>query len=203
MLNGETETEEHVAKARTLTGKLQIAAYAGCIKFRALKNGDNHADGHKDIDHLYFSEERGFRWDLDQIWVRDVSPQHPQFVPQRAFRMDWHDVHLDREGFEALMRSMGVSVQQRSDAYVPGNQKIFKTGVAGRPSSIKLVLPVARSRLTAGDYPDTQTKFSEQLAEHLAKAEPEAPRLTAKAIRNNPEFRELWRLRAPKIIDRS
>jgi hypothetical protein len=204
MLYGEGGTEEQSAKARDLLERLHVAAYAGRVKFRALKNGESHADGHKDIDHLYFSEQRGLRWECDEIWVRGLSPERPKFKSQPPFTMDWRDVHLDRKEFEALLREMGVSVQQSSSADVPGNQKIFKTGLAGRPTSINLVLPMARSRLNAGDYPDTQAKFSEQLAEDLAKAEPHAPRMTPKAIRNNPEFKELWRRRKPpKIIDPS
>jgi hypothetical protein len=204
MLYGEAgTTEEQSAKAKDLIERLHEAAYAGRIKLRALKNGDNHADGHKNIDHLYFSEERGLRWDLDEIWVRGLSPEHPKFKSHRSFTWDWRDVHLDREGFEALLQAMGVSVQQGSDADVPGDQEIYTTGLAGRPTSIRLVLPMARDRLNAGDYPDTQKTFSEQLAADLAKAEPRAPRMSAKAIRNNPEFRELWRRKPPKIIDPS
>src|SRR6267378_1410116 len=66
MLYGETETEEQSAKAKDLIERLHYAAYAGRIKFRALKNVDSHADGHKNIDPLYFSEPRGFRWDCDE-----------------------------------------------------------------------------------------------------------------------------------------
>jgi hypothetical protein len=204
MLHGEAGTEEQSAKARDLIERLQSAAYAGRIKFRALKNGDSHADGHKNIDHLYFSDPRGYRWDCDEIWVRDLSPEHPRFKSQRSFTRDWRDVHLDREGFEALLRNMDVSVRQSPDAALPANQKIFYNGLAGRPTSIKLVLAMALSRLNAGDYPDTLVKFSEQLAEAFAKAEPLAPPMSAKTLRNNPEFRELWRRRKPpKIIDPS
>lgn len=204
MLYGEAGTEEQSAKVKDLIERLHEAAYAGRIKLRALKNGDNDADGHKNIDRLYFSEQRGLRWDLDEIWVRDLSPRHPKFKPQRSFTRDWRDVHLDREEFEALLRNMGVSVQQNSDAAVPANQKIFYNGLAGRPTSIKLVLPMALSRLNAGDYPDTLVKFSVQLAEAFAKAEPLAPPMSAKTLRNNPELRELWRHRKPpEIIDPS
>ena len=67
-----------VPGVRILTGKLQsAAAYAGSVKFRGLKNGDNHSDGHKDIDRLYFSEERGFRWERDEIWVCDGESSTP------------------------------------------------------------------------------------------------------------------------------
>jgi len=204
MLDGEAGTEEQSAKAKDLTERIHRAAYAGQLKLRALRNGNNHADGHKDIDPLYFSEPRGLRWQCDEIWVRGLSPEHPKFKSHRSFTWDWRDVHLDREGFEALLRAMGVSVQQGSDADVPGDQKIYKTGLAGRPTSIHLVLPIARDRLDAGEYPDTQKMFSEQLAAELAMAEPRAPRISPKAIRNNPEFREAWRRRKPpKIIDPS
>ena len=134
MLYGEAgTTEEQSAKAKDLIERLHEAAYAGRIKLRALKNGDSHADGHKNIDRLYFSEERGLRWDLDEIWVRGLSSQHPKFKSHRSFTRDWRDVHLDREEFEDLLRNMGVSVQQSSYADGPGNQKIFKSGLAGRP----------------------------------------------------------------------
>jgi hypothetical protein len=189
LLDSEPETEEQRAKAKDLIKQLRSAAYAGHVRFRALKNGDNPADGYKDIDHLYFSEPRRLRWENDEIWSRG---------------RDWRDVHLDRQGFEALLRKMDVSVQQSSDADIPGDQKIYTTGLAGRPTSIHLVLPMARDRLDAGDYADTQKTFSEQLAADLAKTEPAAPRMSPKAIRNNPEFRELWRRRKlPKIIDPS
>jgi hypothetical protein len=197
-------TEEQSAKAKDLIGRLHEAAYAGRLQLRALKNGYNHADGHQNIDRLYFSEERGIRWDLDEIWVRSLSPEHPKFKSHRWFTWDWRDVHLDREGFEALLQAMGVSVQQGSDADVPGDEKIYKTGLAGRPSSLTRILPMIRDRLDAGDYPRTKTMFAQQLAEHFAKTEPVAPRISPKTLMNNPEFSELWRRgKTPKIIDPS
>jgi hypothetical protein len=190
MLYGETGNEEKSAKAKDLIERLHSAAYAGRIKFRALKNGDNHADGHKDIDHLYFSEERGFRWDLDEIWVRDLSPERPKFKPHRAFRMDWHDVHLDREDFEALLRDMGISVLQSLDAVAPGKLKTFKTGGPGRPTSKHFVLGKARCRLDAGDYPSKLSVFSRELADALRNEEPDAAPMTAKTVAN--AIRQLW-----------
>jgi hypothetical protein len=200
---GEPGTEEQSTKAKYLIERLHPAAYAGRVRFRALKNGDSHTDGHKDIDPLYFSEPRGLRWEFDEIWVRDLSPQNPKFKAQGRLTRDWRDVHLDRGDFEVLLRSMGVSVMQSPDVDVLGDQKIYKTGVAGRPTSIGLVLPLARERLNAGDYPESLAKFSEQLAEYLVTAEPGAPRITPKTIRNNQKFRELWRQRPPKNIDPS
>lgn len=174
----------------------------GASKFLALKIGDDHADGHKYIDRLYFSEARGIRWEIDEIWTRDLSPSNPRFKSEGAFMREWRDVHLDRKEFEALL-NMDLSLRRHSDANLPVAQNIIRTGLAGRPSSIHLVLPVAQSRLAARDYPDTQAKFSEQLAQHLKETFPGAPRMTPKAIGNNPDFKELWRRKPPKIIDPS
>ena len=126
MVDGEATNEENSAKAKDLTERLHGAAYAGRIKFRGLKNGDNPADGHRVIDPLYFSEPRGLRWSSDEIWFRDLSPRHPTFKSQPPFTMDWRDVHLDREDFAALLRDMGVSVVQSLDAVAPGKRKLSR-----------------------------------------------------------------------------
>jgi hypothetical protein len=204
MLYGDAETQEQSARAKELIERLHSAAYAGRIKFRALKNGDDHTDGHKDIDRLYFSEPRGLRWNCDEIWNRDLSRDHPKFKSRPPyFRMDWRDVHLDREAFEALLQDMGVSVQQSLNADHPDKQKILKTGMPGRPTSKHLVLNMARRRLDAGDCPTSLIAFSKQLADELAKSEPETPLMTPKSVAN--AIREMWRThpKAPKIIDRS
>jgi hypothetical protein len=191
MLHEAGTTEEQNAKAKDLIERLHQAAYAGRIKFRALKNGDNHADGHKDIDHLYFSEERGFRWELDEIWVRDLSPRHPKFKSQPPFTMDWRDVHLDREDFEALLRDMGVSVVQSLDAVAPGKRKTLTTGMPGRPTSRHLVLEIARRRFDAGNLPSNLAAFSRELADALRNEEPQAAPMKAKTVCN--AIREPWR----------
>jgi hypothetical protein len=41
---------------------------------------------------------------------------------------------------------------------------------------------------------------TKQLAEELAKSDPEAPRMSPKPIYNNAELRRLWRRMVPKII---
>ena len=151
MLYGEPGTTvEQGAKTKDLIGRLQEAAYAGRIQLRALKNGDKDADGHQNIDRLYFSEQRGLRWDIDEIWVRGLSPAHPEFKSHRSFTWDWRDVHLDRKSFEALLQDMGMTVQRSSDADLPSDQTIYTTGLAGRPTSIHLILPMARGRLSPG-----------------------------------------------------
>ncbi len=203
MVNGEAPTEEQSARAKDLIERLHSAAYAGRIKFRGLKNGDDHADGHKDIDLLYFSEPRGLRWDCDEIWVRDLSRKYPVFKSRPPFTRDWRDVHLDRKDFEALLRDMGVSVQQSPDADASDKRKIFTTGMPGRPSSKHLVLRMAQRKLDDGDHPDTLAAFSKKLAEDLVIAEPQAPPVTPKTVSNS--IRALWRAhqKPPKIIDHS
>jgi hypothetical protein len=126
MVDGEATNEENSAKAKDLTERLRSAAYAGRIKFRGLKNGDNPADGHRVIDPLYFSEPRGLRWGSDEIWVRDLSPRNPKFKSQPPFTMDWRDVHLDREDFEALLQAMGIAVVKSLDADAPPTERLSK-----------------------------------------------------------------------------
>jgi hypothetical protein len=194
MVDDETvTTEEEGNTVRLLTERLQEAAYAGRIKIRALKNGDTHADGHRDVDRLYFSESRGFRWERDEIWVCDLSPQHPKFVPNRAFRMDWHDVHLDREEFEELLRRMRVPIIDESETNAPGQRKTLRTGMPGRPTSKHLVLKMAQRRLDSGTFPPSLAAFSRELADELRNGEPGAAPMKEKTIGN--AIRKLWHAR--------
>jgi hypothetical protein len=190
MVDGEATNEENSAKAKHFTERLHSAAYAGRIKFRALRNGDNPADGHRVIDPLYFSEPRGLRWGSDEIWVRDLSPRHPEFKSQPSFTLDWRDVHLDREDFEALLQAMGVSVVQSLGAGTPGKRKTLRSGVPGRPTSKHLVLEKARCRLDAGDYPSKLSVFARELADALRNEEPAAAPMTEKTVGN--AIRKLW-----------
>jgi hypothetical protein len=190
-LFGEAETEEERAKIKNLIQQLHSAAYAGRIRFRALRNGDSPADGHKDIDPLYFSERRGLRWNCDEIWVSGLSPRRPTFESQGRFTVDWRDVHLDREDFEALLRDMGVSVVQSLDAVAPGKRKTLTTGMPGRPTSKHLVLEIARRRFDAGNLPSNLAAFSRELADALRNEEPQAAPMKAKTVCN--AVREPWR----------
>src|ERR1035437_6679022 len=204
MLYVEAETEAHSASAKGLIERLHSAAYAGHIKFRGLRNGGDPADGHKDIDRLYFSESRGLRWYADEIWSRDVSPDQPKFESRpQHFTMAWRDVHVDREDFEVLLREMGVSVQQNPDADAMGKRKTFTTGTPGRPTSKHLVLPMAQRKLDDGDCPNTLIEFSRQLAEELRIDEPGAAPMTPKTISNVIRKLSNARQKPPKIIDRS
>jgi hypothetical protein len=183
-----------------LLEKLHDAALAGSVRFRALKIGNNN---YQAIDLSYFSARREFNWNKNEIQCciscHALDDYHHEGEYDAEFALEWHNVHVDREQFASLLRDMGVSVEPStgySDA--PNEPKIYKTGLQGRPTAIKLALKEARSRLDAGDYPKTKEMFSEQVVDAVAKAEPEAPTMTPKALRNNPEFTELWRRRRPK-----
>jgi hypothetical protein len=184
--------KEQIAKAEDLLERLHSAAYAGRVKFRAVQEGEDPANGYKDIDSLYFYIKPFFNWSQDVIF----HESEPSTV--------WHFVHLDREQFEALLREMGVSVQQNPnpqspDPDVPGVRKTFTTGVAGRPSSRHLVQPEAKRRLDAGSSPETLAAFSRQLAAWLKDTEPLAAPMTARTIES--AIRDLWRRSKPhKII---
>jgi hypothetical protein len=188
-LDGEEQIEALRSKEEQLIERLQSAAYDGHIGFRALKNGEHAADGYREIDPLYFSEGRGFRWNWDQIWSRrPLSSDDRSYFPQSpAFTEDWHDVHLDRQQFEVLLQEMGVSVQR----------KTLTTGMPGRRTSKHLVLDLAQRRLNAGDYPPTLTDFSKQLAKELSRKEPLAAPATPKTVANliRDLFREHKKLR--------
>jgi len=185
---GSPLTVEQSSQLDILLERLNGAAYSGRIKFRALKNGESPIDGHKDIDPLYFAQQRGFEWCYDAIFSDGSA-------------IDWSDVHLDRHAFVLLLRDMGVSVQQIPEADVPGERKTFRTGAAGRPTSMHFVLDMAKRRLDARDYPESKTKFSEELAAELKATEPKAVPIKPKTIRNSAEFKDLWLHKAPKKID--
>lgn len=182
-LNNETPTKEQRIKARSLVERLRSAAHAGRIKFRGLRNGADHADGHKQIDNLYFSEPRGLRWEADQIWSGAPYRRFPDFEPRPPhFVMEWHDVHLDRKDFEALLRDEDVSIQQSADAL--DEQTTYATGAPGRPTSRHLVVPEAERILDDGHRPKNLTVFSNELAKWLRTNHPKAAPMTSKAIQN-------------------
>jgi hypothetical protein len=190
------------AKLDFLLERLNSAARDGHIKFRALKNGDSSIE-HQNIDPLYFKKQRRFDWTHDSIWSDDPTNSDDTLEDSIIDAMtesnegtaDWEDVHLEREAFVLWLRDMGGSVKECLVADVPGNQKLYKTGLPGRPTSIQLILQMARKRLDAEDYPETFTKFAEELAEAFAAAEPDAPRATVKTLTNSADLRGLWRHR--------
>jgi hypothetical protein len=60
-LDGKSMTKEQNLKIRVFIQRLQNAAYAEHLTFRAHKTGDEEANTHRVIDNLYFSQPRGFR----------------------------------------------------------------------------------------------------------------------------------------------
>jgi hypothetical protein len=198
--------------SEALLERLHQAARAGQIRFRALPVGDNK---YQEIDPLYFGARPELNWNKNEIlsWrpidERECKPGYDGEECDEVLGVDWCDVHLDREQFASLLREMGVSVEQNLDPGAPQNLdaevaadlsdlETSGTGLAGRPTSIQSILPLAQKRLDARAYPDTITEFSEQVARDFAKAAPKAHHPTAKAIRNNSDFRDMWRKKPRK-----
>jgi hypothetical protein len=160
-------TEEQVTRRDELLPRLQEAAYAGRIKFRALREGDDPANGYTTIDPRYFYVRPHFHWSQDTILHQNNDASIP-----------WYFVHLDREGFAALVQEIGASVP------------IYKTGAPGRPTSKHLVEQEAKRRLDAGEIPKTLAEFSRQLAEWHRTTHPSAPQMVAHTIENS--IRGMW-----------
>jgi hypothetical protein len=176
------------------------AGYAGRVKFRAIKEGEDPASGYRDIDPLYFYVKPFFNWSQDVIFHREDESATV-----------WYFVHLDREQFASLLRKMGVSVEQNLDPGAPQNLdavvpadlsdlETSGTGLAGRPTSIQFILPLAQKRLDDGDYPDTKTELAKQLTKDFARGAPKAHHPKPKTLMNNAEFSEMWRRRTRKDL---
>ena len=168
----EALTEEQIVKLNDILERLQSAAHAGHIKFRAVKEYGDPADGFKDIDPLYFYVKPYFNWIQDVIFHREDEASTV-----------WNFVHLDREQFASLLRDMDRAVQQDQDADLT-----YDTGLPGRPTSKHFLMPEARRRLEAEDHAKTLSAFSKELAAWLEFTKPLAaqpkPRTIENAIRD-------------------
>jgi hypothetical protein len=77
--------------------------------------------------------------------------------------------------------------------------KIYRTGVAGRPTSKQLALQEMRRRADDGNLCSTLGEQSREMCLWLKEQHPEAPQLTAKALENGLRH-EYWRLkRSPSL----
>jgi hypothetical protein len=158
----EAPIKEQATKLNDLLERLHRAAYAGRIRFRGVREGEDPVDEYRDIDSLYFYIKPFFNWQQDVIFRREDETSTV-----------WHFVHLDREQFASLLRDMGAAAQQ------------FRTGLPGRPpTSAHFLMPKAQRRLDAEDHQKTITAFSKELADWLkAKGAPAKPRSIENAIR--------------------
>jgi hypothetical protein len=155
-----TPANERIAPMERLLEALREAAYAGRVKFRAIKDYANPADGLKDIDPIYFYYKPAFNWQQDEIHLED------------ELSTVWSCVHLDREQFQLLLRQMDLESKQREDA-----DETDRTGVPGRPPSIHLIIPEAQRRLSAEQHPKDLIAFGRELAHWFKQtyAPPMAP----------------------------
>ncbi len=97
-------------KMEHLLETLREAAYAGHVKFRAIKDYANPADGLKDVDPIYFYYKPSFNWTQDEIsYLEDESSTV------------WSCVHLDREQFASLLTLSAVQSGQPATRSRPNN----------------------------------------------------------------------------------
>jgi hypothetical protein len=196
-----------------LLGCLLEAAHAGRVGFHALPAvGGNK---YQKIDPLYFDTGCRFNWNQNQLLnygtvdEQECKPIYDGQEYDEVLGIDWCDVHIDRAQFASFLREMGVTVLQNLDpgalqnvdAEAPADLSDLETsgtGLAGRPRSVQFVLPMAKKRLDAKDYPDSKTEFAKQLAKDFAEAAPKAHHPKPNSIRNNPEFSEMWRRKPRK-----
>ena len=139
--------EEHVGKLNDLLHRLHTAAYAGRIKFSAIKEKADPADGFENIDPRYFYVKPVFNWQEDVVFHREDETSTP-----------WSFVHLDREQFASLLGDMDLEPRQHEPADAGA-------GLPGHPPSIHLIEPEAARRLAAEQHPETITAFGVELAE--------------------------------------
>ena len=172
---------ERKAKERHLLEQLRQAAYDGRVKFRALKNYADHADGLKDIEASYFYYEPSFNWPQNEVsYSYDNSPTI------------WSCVHLDRDEFASFLEDMDISVRQ-TPSVERRNEFAGRPPTMNHPTIKQFVLERARNLLDAADHPITQKEVSEQVAKEVAKAFTNGAAPSPKTIRNNPQFRDLWK----------
>jgi len=173
-----------------LLEQLHSAAQAGRVRFRALKIGDNK---YQEVEPLYFSARYEFDWNKNEIQSWGLADEE-MGIEGEVLGADWHDVYLDREQFASLLRDMGVSVKenpvQNPDPDLQRERKTYKTGAQGRPTSRHFVEKEAQRRLDAGECPKTLVVFSEELANWLKVAEPDAVPMKPHTIEN--VIRGMW-----------
>jgi hypothetical protein len=182
-----------------LLRELYNAAQTGRIRFRAIKIGDSK---YQEIDCSYFGTRFEFDWNKNEIQSWGLADEQ-MGLEGEVLGVDWHDVYLDRQQFSLLLSDLGVSVDETRNPQTlgvdaPKDGRTYKTGAAGRPTSMHFALRIAQQLLDAEDCPNTKTAFSEQVAAKLKDTYPEAAQVKPKTIRNNPDFNELWRHKTPK-----
>lgn len=187
--------------SNALLDRLHEAAHAGRVRFHALPAVGNNK--YQEIDPLYFGAKCTLNWNKNEILSsglvdeRECKPIYDGQECDEVLGVDWCDVHVDREQFAQLLKDMGISVEpQKNDIDVAGKRKTFKSGGPGRDTSKHLILPEAKRRIAAGEYPKTLAGFSRELAEWLETNEPLAAPMTAGTIEN--AVRELWNKKPTK-----
>lgn len=99
-----------------------------------------------------------------------------------------HSILCEMQRERQQREELAEKVRRHEDELV-----CLRSGGAGRPSAMNLILDELTLRGNAGKLEDTQAAQARFLASWLRKRYPRAARTTPKAITNNAEFRRLYR----------
>lgn len=102
-------------------------------------------------------------------------------------------IFLPRKLIKSIVIDNADDVEFSASRNVTSNLVSYKTGAAGRPTSIPLILGEARKRIEAKEFFANQGAFFDSLRKWLSEAHPDAALPSAKTMKNNSDLRTLWR----------
>ena len=168
--------------------ELKAHIRSGLVSVTGVRNGiPEKIDGHifsssLRVDHSFAEVSFGLIVS-DDLYLSSYAYLDPE---------SWHNGFDDslRKGNSVAWSKLTVLKSEVANCWPFEKQNhnegpIIRTGAAGRPTPIHLVMAEHRSRLVSGSAEDSVTAESERLAEWLKESHPNLPQLTAKTIRNN------------------
>lgn len=118
-----------------------------------------------------------------QVWGSDAAPA---ILRNGAAEL----IHYaDQSTSRSLILLKEADVSSIMDALAPAP---MRTGLAGRPSSVHLIIPEAKRRIEAGARPKSIRDFAIEMAA-WTKQTPGVTPVTPKTLQGNPEFKALVR----------
>ena len=167
--------------------------------------GDDHLVVDYGDAYLDFYSPGHWEFFVRRLDVERHERQFPELAapPPRpsASRAPDHQQSRPAEAPPSTAAAPAVSEVATQDAS-PDVQDVdpFNSGAGGRPSAMEFVLSEAKRRIRDGKVEvrrGKQEEFADALADwwekERKKGTPPRPKVTAKTIRNNPDFRSLWR----------
>ena len=166
--------------------------------------GDDHLEVDYGDAYLDFYSPGHWEFFVRRLDVERHERQFPELAapPPRpsASRAPDHQQSRPAEAPPSTAAAPAVSEVATQDAS-PDVQDVdpFNSGAGGRPSAMEFVLSEAKRRIRDGKVEvrrGKQEEFADALADwwekERKKGTPPRPKVTAKTIRNNPDFRGLW-----------